>query len=115
MIILFVLFLIQFSVASSCLAVNKDQQRDLAARGWNHGPIELKKEVQDTFKCCGFNSTSDSDIPCDVSLLFYFILLQLKFISLSSDILLLTELHVYPWSLVLYCMRAVSLQTGGDH
>lgn len=72
MIILFVLFLIQFSVASSCLAVNKDQQRDLAARGWNHGPIELKKEVQDTFKCCGFNSTSDSDIPCDVSLLFLF-------------------------------------------
>lgn len=66
MIILFVLFLIQFSVASSCLAVSKDQQRDLAARGWNHGPVELKQQVQDTFKCCGFNSTRDTDIACDV-------------------------------------------------
>lgn len=67
MIILFVLFLIQFSVASSCLAVNQDQQRDLAAKGWNYGPVDLKKQVQDTFRCCGFNSTKDSDIACDVS------------------------------------------------
>lgn len=67
MIILFVLFLIQFSVASSCLAVNQDQQQELAARGWNYGPVDMKKQVQDTFKCCGFNSTRDSDIPCDVS------------------------------------------------
>lgn len=67
MIILFVLFLIQFSVASSCLAVNQDQQRDLAAKGWTYGPQDMKKQVQDTFKCCGFNSTKDSDIPCDVS------------------------------------------------
>ena len=67
MIILFVLFLIQFSVATSCLTVNQDQQRDLAAQGWTYGPNDMKKQVQDTFKCCGFNSTKEPDIPCDVS------------------------------------------------
>ncbi|XP_055848996.1 tetraspanin-13 isoform X1 [Episyrphus balteatus] len=68
MIILFLLFLIQFSIASSCLAVNSVQQQELAEQGWNNVPNSIRKEVQDTFFCCGFNSTSISteDTSCDI-------------------------------------------------
>ncbi|XP_073817985.1 tetraspanin 97E [Musca autumnalis] len=58
MIILFLLFLIQFSIASSCLAVNSEQQQEFAEEGWNRVPASMHKQVQDTFLCCGFNSTN---------------------------------------------------------
>ena len=68
MIILFLLFLIQFSIASSCLAVNSEQQQEFAEEGWNTVPDTMRKQVQDTFLCCGFNSTStpSSDASCDI-------------------------------------------------
>lgn len=60
------LFLIQFSIACSCLAVNSDQQRQFAEEGWNRVPNTIKKEVQDTFLCCGFNQTLiDNQPSCD--------------------------------------------------
>ncbi|XP_050081775.1 tetraspanin-13 [Anopheles aquasalis] len=58
MIILFLLFLIQFSIACSCLAVSAERQHQFAEQGWTLASIEIKKEVQDKFLCCGFNSTT---------------------------------------------------------
>ncbi|XP_017845143.1 tetraspanin-13 [Drosophila busckii] len=58
MIILFMLFLIQFSIASSCLAVNAEQQQQFAEQGWNTVPPQLRKQVQDNLLCCGFNNTA---------------------------------------------------------
>lgn len=60
MIILFMLFLIQFSIASSCLAVNSVQQQQFAEHGWKTVPPQLRKQVQDSFLCCGFNATTTS-------------------------------------------------------
>lgn len=60
MIILFMLFLIQFSIASSCLAVNSDQQQQFAEQGWMTVPKELRQQVQDSLRCCGFNATGPS-------------------------------------------------------
>lgn len=72
MIILFLLFLIQFSIASSCLAVNSDQQKQFAEEGWNRVSTDIKDKVQKTFACCGFNSTDTlnlNDHPsCDAVL-----------------------------------------------
>ncbi|XP_062534104.1 tetraspanin-13-like [Armigeres subalbatus] len=65
MIILFMLFLIQFSIACSCLAVNQSQQRQFAEQGWSLAPIEIKQQVQEEFLCCGFNSTvTDDHLSC---------------------------------------------------
>lgn len=58
MIILFILFLIQFSIASSCLAVGVEEQKQFAEDGWTNGSDEMRSKVQDMFSCCGFNSTS---------------------------------------------------------
>lgn len=67
MIILFCLFIVQFAVACSCLAVNQKQQESFAEEGWNTISDPLKEEVQSTFECCGFyNSTVANDHPsCD--------------------------------------------------
>ncbi|XP_034487713.1 tetraspanin-13 isoform X1 [Drosophila innubila] len=58
MIILFMLFLIQFSIASSCLAVNAEQQQQFAEQGWKTVPKNLREQVQEKFLCCGFNATT---------------------------------------------------------
>jgi tetraspanin-13/31 len=66
MIILFCLFIVQFAIACSCLAVNKQQQRIFAEEGWNTVSEDVKAEVQTTFQCCGFNTTLADDHPsCD--------------------------------------------------
>jgi tetraspanin-13/31 len=66
MIILFFLFIVQFAVACSCLAVSKHQQMIFAEEGWNEIEDNVKAEVQTTFTCCGFNSTTANDHPsCD--------------------------------------------------
>lgn len=67
MIILFILFLVQFSIACSCLAVNQEQQKEFADQGWHRVSDDIKAEVQDTFQCCGFNSTAIPDHPsCEI-------------------------------------------------
>ncbi|XP_001357951.3 tetraspanin-31-A isoform X1 [Drosophila miranda] len=63
MIILFMLFLIQFSIASSCLAVNSEQQQQFAEQGWMTVPPELRQQVQESLHCCGFNATSSINLP----------------------------------------------------
>jgi len=55
MVILFLLLLVQFSVACACLAVNMEEQKQLAEQGWSRVNMELKSEVQQTFSCCGFD------------------------------------------------------------
>ncbi|CAK9796015.1 Tspan31 [Anthophora plagiata] len=57
MLILFLLFLIQFSIACACLAVNTKQQEQLAEQGWNNVEPHLREKVEKTFNCCGFNET----------------------------------------------------------
>lgn len=56
MVILFVLFLVQFSIACACLAVNSDQQEALAQQGWNKVNLDVRGQVQDRFLCCGFQT-----------------------------------------------------------
>ncbi|XP_050405559.1 tetraspanin-13 isoform X2 [Patella vulgata] len=54
MIILFLLFLLQFSLACACLAVNTQQKDDLVTRGWMKASNETRDNVQKNFDCCGF-------------------------------------------------------------
>ncbi|KAF7281618.1 tetraspanin 97E isoform X2 [Rhynchophorus ferrugineus] len=68
MLILFLLFLIQFSVACACLGVNQSQQEQLAEQGWSRVDNGTKANVQTTFVCCGFDKEVDKHIynpPCD--------------------------------------------------
>uniref|UniRef100_A0A1B6E945 Tetraspanin n=1 Tax=Clastoptera arizonana TaxID=38151 RepID=A0A1B6E945_9HEMI len=55
MVILFLLFIVQFSIACACLAVDMKEQEQLAEQGWRGVTPDLKAEVQRDFSCCGFD------------------------------------------------------------
>jgi len=58
MVVLFILFLIQFSIACACLAVSEDTQERLAEQGWPTVSNAVKQDAQSTFQCCGFKDLS---------------------------------------------------------
>lgn len=62
MLILFLLFLVQFSVACACLAFNTDQQHQVAVQGWNNVSPEIKNKVQKTFDCCEIDNSQNSGV-----------------------------------------------------
>ncbi|KAM8870537.1 tetraspanin-13-like [Spinachia spinachia] len=55
MIILFIVFVMQFSVSCACLSLNKEQQNHLLEVGWNRSEA-TQRDVEKTLNCCGFNS-----------------------------------------------------------
>lgn len=55
MVIMLVVFLIQFSIACACLTVSANAQKDLARKGWMSVDNETKSQVQNTFECCGYD------------------------------------------------------------
>ncbi|KAK3597043.1 hypothetical protein CHS0354_022051 [Potamilus streckersoni] len=57
MVILFLLFLLQFSLACACLAMNDAQKESLAQHGWSIASNDLKSNVQYHFQCCGFSKS----------------------------------------------------------
>lgn len=65
MIILFILFVIQFSIACACLAFNEKQQQDLALEGWSSASVANRNQVQTLFNCCGFDEFDhENGISC---------------------------------------------------
>ncbi|XP_060793571.1 tetraspanin-31 [Neoarius graeffei] len=60
MVILFIVFLFQFGVSCSCLAMNQGQQEKLLTSAWRVTGNGTKKDVQNNLNCCGlFNSTAN--------------------------------------------------------
>ena len=57
MVVLFLLFIIQFSVACACLTVNGPQRRKLAELGWRIASNDTKHDAQEHFQCCGFETS----------------------------------------------------------
>lgn len=58
MIVLFLLFIVQFSIACACLAFNEEQQHHLAYEGWREAPMSLRNETQVLFNCCQFEDST---------------------------------------------------------
>ncbi|XP_024114262.1 tetraspanin-13 isoform X1 [Oryzias melastigma] len=55
MVILFMVFVLQFSISCACLALNTEQQNKLLEVGWNKSE-STQKDVEKTLNCCGFSS-----------------------------------------------------------
>ena len=61
MIILFLIFLLQFALACVCLAMNDTQINNLIQGSWIKASSETKAMVQSKLQCCGFQSESTSE------------------------------------------------------
>ncbi|XP_008330017.2 tetraspanin-13b [Cynoglossus semilaevis] len=53
MTILSIVFIVQFSVSSACLAITKEQQDHLLEVGWNNSE-STQRDVEKSINCCGF-------------------------------------------------------------
>lgn len=66
MMILFAIFVIQFSVACACIGFTEKQEQDLAIKAWrqasSHEP-GLITQTETFFQCCGYNETDQQSLP----------------------------------------------------
>ncbi|KAI3361311.1 hypothetical protein L3Q82_013491, partial [Scortum barcoo] len=69
MVILFIVFVVQFSVSCACLSLRKDQQDHLLEVGWNKSEA-TQRDVEKTLDCCGFFHINYND-SCPASLNFF--------------------------------------------
>ncbi|XP_013382392.1 tetraspanin-13 isoform X2 [Lingula anatina] len=67
MLILFLLFLVQFAISCACLAVNESQQQQIAQAAWKIAEDDLKMKIQELFECCGFDTSSQA-LPANDSM-----------------------------------------------
>ncbi|KAA0192370.1 putative transmembrane 4 superfamily member, partial [Fasciolopsis buskii] len=72
-VLLFSLFLVQFSVACACLALSTEDQRSIVSAAWAKSPVEAKIDMMRGLQCCGFRrrdlpaSDSMSHPPCKLA------------------------------------------------
>lgn len=69
MVILFLLFIIQFSLAVALLAITQDTQKEIARKGWDTSSNETRIEFMHAATCCGFDTWKASDPFCVSSVL----------------------------------------------
>ena len=62
MIILFLLFLMQFSIACACLAMNDSQRESVARQAWKIADKGLRETAQVSLDCCGFDDDSQGNV-----------------------------------------------------
>jgi len=55
--ILFILFIVQFAVSISCLALSHLQQIQVLKKAWNNAPMTVQEDVMRTLDCCGYDHT----------------------------------------------------------
>ncbi|XP_043195308.1 tetraspanin-13-like isoform X2 [Amphibalanus amphitrite] len=62
MLVLFLLYVLQFSLACACLAITPSQQEKLLHEGWRISTDDIKKNAQETFGCCGFQEMNNTGL-----------------------------------------------------
>jgi len=65
MVVLFSIFVIQFSVACACLAASTEDELNLTERAWNKSPLDEIQNVEEKLNCCGFNKVNVTECLAD--------------------------------------------------
>jgi len=63
MVVLFCIFIIQFSVSCAAIAVNEDDEKQILTKGWDSATDSTKKDAERIFDCCGLNNVTEG-IEC---------------------------------------------------
>ncbi|XP_035512741.1 tetraspanin-31 [Morone saxatilis] len=66
MVILFIVFLFQFGVSCSCLAMNRGQQVTLLNSAWGMLEDNTKTDLENQLNCCGLLNVTNSRFDQDV-------------------------------------------------
>lgn len=63
MIILFLVFILQFTLACVCLTMNEDQVYGLVEESWINSGMDTKAMVQHQLDCCGLKRDPADEYP----------------------------------------------------
>jgi len=64
MVVLFLIFIIQFSVSCAALGINADDEKALLRQGWAQADNFTKFDAEKLFNCCGLDNITEG-IRCD--------------------------------------------------
>ena len=65
MVLMFVLFVAQFSISAACLSLTSEQEMEVASLGWSSSSNETRREAEVYFYCCGFHEArSECEFDC---------------------------------------------------
>lgn len=64
MLVMVFIFVIQFSVSCAALAVNKEQELNLAKAAWDNADVGTKFDTENYFSCCGFQNSTSEGVRC---------------------------------------------------
>lgn len=62
MIVMFLVFILQFCIAIGCLAVNMEQRKAILKTGWDESSRDVIATVEEQFHCTGFESNVTSAV-----------------------------------------------------
>jgi len=62
MVVLFLIFLIQFSVSCAALAVNEQDEKVIIKSAWANSPDTVLKQAERTIDCCGLGLDQDNKV-----------------------------------------------------
>lgn len=62
MVILFLIFFIQFAIACACLALSDDQKKNIISSGWGKVGNYYKERCQLKLNCCGLKKGDQDDV-----------------------------------------------------
>eukprot|EP00088_Acartia_fossae_P000435 TRINITY_DN10182_c0_g1_i1.p1 TRINITY_DN10182_c0_g1~~TRINITY_DN10182_c0_g1_i1.p1 ORF type:complete len:228 (-),score=41.42 TRINITY_DN10182_c0_g1_i1:605-1255(-) len=69
MVVLFLIFIIQFSVSCAALGVSKETEIKLVEEGWKqlqqNGENQIILTAEKTFNCCGLNGDNSTKVECE--------------------------------------------------
>jgi len=68
MVVLFLIFLIQFSVSCAALAINEDDEKKIIEGAWKKSPASLLVQAEQSFDCCGLGLDTSLDPSGQVSM-----------------------------------------------
>lgn len=64
MVVLFSIFVIQFSVACACLAVGEKEEIGILEKAWKAIDANARLDAETTFQCCGFDKVNITLAEC---------------------------------------------------
>lgn len=65
MVILFIVFLFQFGVSCSCLAMNSTQQKALLSSAWGMLESKTRMDLENQLNCCGLYSVNANQVQIE--------------------------------------------------
>jgi len=65
MVVLFCIFIIQFSVSCAAVGINEEDEKTILQQGWSKADNSTKFDAEKIFNCCGLTNSTTEGVRCE--------------------------------------------------